>query len=192
MKNRGFRRFVVSCLGAAGLLFAVSAPCAAVKGAAPVQGMSDFQDLGGGLYAYPIPFTPEMRERLLAAIPAEEPIGGKAAQTFFAISAGQSPAPPTDPITTPHGALSDATFPYQYWFIVLNLGTRNLTRRTTFKLSGPGLKFNKTFNFTYNANGIWLVGYFPNAGVRVPGVYTYQATVEGGGTITNKSFAVLP
>ncbi len=150
-------------------------------------------DLGGGFYAYSIPLTPELRARLLAAIPAEGATGGvEAAQTFFAISAGQSPAPPTDPITTQHGALSDVTFPYNYWFIVLNLGTKDVRRKTTLKLSGPGLKFNRSFQFTYPKNGIWLVGHFPNAGAGVPGVYTFQATVDTGGSITNKSFAVFP
>ncbi len=191
MKTRGFRRFVAACLSAACLLSVMSVPCSAAGEAVPVQAMPNFIDLGDGFYAYSIPLTPGLRERLKAALPAGAE-GAEAAQTFFAISAGQSPAPPTNPINTEHGALSDATFPYNYWFIVLNLGTKNVRKKTTLKLSGPGLKFNRSFQFNYPANGIWLVGHAPNAAVAVPGIYTFQATVDGGGSITNKSFAVFP
>jgi hypothetical protein len=160
-----------------------------VKPEAPV-----FTDLGDGFFSLSYPLSPEMREKLLVAVQSETSteLTGKAAQTLFVISVGQAPTTPSDPITTTHGALSDTTFPYTYWIITLNLGRQNVTKATTLKLTGPGLKFTRSANVVYGANGIWVVGYRPDGGVRTPGVYTLQGTVAGGGSITVKSFAVNP
>lgn len=217
MKNREFRRFLLACLGIAGLLLALPAASAAaeVSSARDLQrevgvrelealfaeylGSSHvtpaFTDLGDGFFSLSITLEPEMRERLLEAARSGDLTGNpaRAQQTLFVISAGQAPVPPSNPIDTTHGALSDTTFTYNYWIIVLNLSNQNVRRTTTAKLSGgPGLKFNKSIQATYNAGGIWMVFYNPGRGVSQPGIYTFQATVAGGGSITNKTFAVNP
>jgi hypothetical protein len=157
-----------------------------VKPEAPV-----FSDLGDGFFSVSYPLTPELQEKMREAlIPDVE--NAKAAQSLFVIAVGQSPLTPSDPITTTHGALSDTTFPYTYWIITLNLGRQNVTKATTLKLTGPGLKFTRSANVIYGADGIWVVGYQPGGGVRTPGVYTLQGTVAGGGSITTKSFAINP
>ena len=46
--------------------------------------------------------------------------------------------------------------PYNYWVVVLNLGSQNLSRKTTLALSGPN-KFNRSVVVNYGANGIWGV-----------------------------------
>ncbi len=148
-----------------------------------------FTDLGGGFYTVFIPLSPEMRERFLEASALES---DKAQSSLTVISVGQAPATPTTPVTTTHGALSDTTFPYTYWIITLNLGSKTVTKTTTLKLSGPGLKFNSSAAVVYGANGIWGVGYRPGTGVGVPGIYTLQGSVSGAGSITTKTFAVNP
>lgn len=148
-----------------------------------------FTDLGGGFYTVYIPLSPEMRERFLEAASLER---DKAQSSLTVISVGQASALPPTPVTTTHGALSDTTFPYTYWIITLNLGSQTVTKSTTLKLSGPGLKFNSSAAVVYGANGIWGVGYRPGVGVGVPGIYTLQGTVSGGGSITTKTFAVNP
>ena len=148
-----------------------------------------FTDLGGGFYTVYIPLSPEVRERFLEAASLER---DKAQSSLTVIAVGQASALPPTPVTTTHGALSDTTFPYTYWIITLNLGSQTVTKSTTLKLSGPGLKFNSSAAVVYGANGIWGVGYRPGAGVGVPGIYTLQGTVSGGGSITTKTFAVNP
>lgn len=202
MKMRDFRCFLLVCLLLCGLLSAMPAPCVAADAPAGLPGEIQellgtspeapvFTDLGGGFHSLSIALRPEMRERLLAALGTGEATG-KAAQTLFVLSAGQAPTSPSNPIATTHGVLSDTTFGYNYWLIVLNLGNQNVTRTTTVKLTGPGLKFNKSVQATYPAGALWVIGYSPGRGVGTPGIYTYQATVAGGGSITTKSFAVRP
>ncbi len=154
--------------------------------AAPV-----FTDLGGGFYTVYIPLSPEMRDRFREAASLNEQ-NEKAQASLTVISVGQAPVLPPTPVTTTHGALSDTTYPYTYWVITLNLGTQTVTKSTTLKLTGPGLKFTRSASVVYGANGIWGVGYRPGAGVGVPGIYTLQGSVSGGGSITTKTFAVNP
>ena len=205
-----FRRFVGLGLGLIGLLLVAPPPShAATLPAAEIAARTAevlleqfagvtpeapvFTDLGDGFFSLSYPLSPEMREKLLEAVQSDSAEkAGKAAQTLFVISVGQAPTAPPDPITTTHGALSDATFPYTYWIITLNLGRQNVTKATTLKLTGPGLKFTRSANVVYGANGIWVVGYRPDGGVRTPGVYTLQGTVAGGGSMTTKSFAINP
>ena len=147
-------------------------------------------DLGDGFYAFSMPLSPELRERFSEAIDAQ---GEKAVVTSLTVIAvGQAPALPPTPVTTDHGALSDTTYPYTYWIITLNLGTQTVTKKTTWKLTGPGLRFNRSANVIYGANGIWGIGYRPGAGAGVPGIYTFQGIVSGGGAATTKSFAINP
>ncbi len=157
-----------------------------------VQEEPTFADLGGGFYSISIDLPEEVRESLLEAMRSQEFADPEKAQSLFVISVGQAPVLPPNPITTTHGALSDTTFPYTYWIITVNLGSQTVTKSTTLKLSGPGLKFKKSINVVYGANGIWGIGYSPGAGVQTPGVYTLQGTVKDGGSITTKSFAIRP
>lgn len=204
MKNRAFCSSLLACLCLIGLFTTVPAPCAAEDTAGgpelealfgeilgPSHEAPVFTDLGGGFYSLSIALSPEAREGLLAPLRSGDP-DEKAVQTFFVISAGQAPTTPPNPIATTHGALSDTTFPYTYWIIVLNLGNQNVTRTTTAKLTGPGLKFNRSVQATYNAGGIWVIGFRPGVGAGAPGVYTFQATVAGAGSLTTRSFAVRP
>lgn len=210
MRKHGLRRSVLFGIILAGLLiFAPAYGRAADRGAGstpqgeamtqelesllgPVVGAAHeapvFTDLGGGFYTVYIPLSPEMRERFLEAASLERE---KAQSSLTVIAVGQASALPPTPVTTTHGALSDTTFPYTYWIITLNLG-QTVTKSTTLKLSGPGLKFNSSAAVVYGGNGIWGVGYRPGAGVGVPGIYTLQGTVSGGGSATTKTFAVNP
>lgn len=155
-------------------------------GEAPV-----FTDLGGGFYTVSMTLPPGARERFLEAMGPEEQEKA-AASSLTVISVGQAPALPSTPVTTTHGALSDTTFAYTYWIITLNLGTQTVTKATTWKLTGPGLKFNRSAQVVYGANGIWGIGYRPGGGVGTPGIYTFQGSVSGGGSMTTKSFAINP
>jgi hypothetical protein len=217
MQTLTFRRFVG--LGAAllGILLLAAAPSAAADPASgrgvqrdamthefetllgrfpgtssgtPSEG-AVFTDLGGGFYTVFVPLSPALRARFLEAARESAPTD-KAAQSLFVISVGQAPTVPTTPVAATHGALSDTTYPYTYWVITLNLGANTVTKTTSVKLTGPGLHFNRSANVVYGANGIWGVGYRPGSGVQVPGIYTLQGTVSGGGSITTKSFAVNP
>lgn len=210
MKDFGFRRLVFCGLTLIGLLIFVPAYCPAADA---VAGQSEamthelesllglvadsahaapvFTDLGGGFYTVSIPLSPEMRQRFLEASSLDER-NDKAQASLTVISVGQAPAVPPIPVTTTHGALSDTTFPYTYWIITLNLGTQTVTKSTTLKLTGPGLKFTRSASVVYGANGIWGVGYRPGVGVGTPGIYTLQGSVSGGGSITTKSFAINP
>jgi hypothetical protein len=211
MRKYGLRRSVLFGITLAGLLiFAPAYGRAADRGAGrapqgeamtqevesllgPAVGSAHeapvFTDLGGGFYTVFIPLSPEMQERFLEASSLER---DKAQSSLTVISVGQAPTTPPTPVTTTHGALSDTTFPYTYWIITLNLGSKTVTKSTTLKLTGPGLKFNSSAAVVYGANGIWGVGYRPGVGVGVPGVYTLQGSVSGAGSITTKTFAVNP
>jgi hypothetical protein len=213
MKTLTFRRFVG--LGAAllGILLLAAAPPAAADAASGRGAQHDavthefetllgqfpgtsseeavFTDLGDGFYTVFVPLSPALRASLLDAVRASAP-ADKAAQSLFVISVGQAPTVPSTPVAATHGALSDTTYPYTYWVITLNLGAQTVTKTTSVKLTGPGLHFNRSANVVYGANGIWGVGYRPGSGVQVPGIYTLQGTVSGGGSITTKSFAVNP
>ncbi len=212
MKKLEFRRSVLPGLAMVGLLFIAPATLCAAD-AAHVQreaitqavetllGQSTgfgheepvYTDLGDGFYSLSMALPPKVQASLLEAMRSSEITGEAAqAQSLFVISVGQAPVLPPTPITATHGALSDTTFPYTYWIITLNLGSQTVTKSTKLKLTGPGLKFNRSVNVTYGANGIWGIGYSPGSGVRTPGVYTLQGTVSGGGSITTKSFAINP
>ncbi len=166
-------------------LEALLGPLGGSGGEAPV-----FTDLGGGFYSVSMTLPPGARERFLEAMGPEEQ--EKAASSLTVISVGQAPALPTTPVTTTHGALSDTTFAYTYWIITLNLGPQTVTKTTTWKLTGPGLKFNRSAPVVYGANGIWGIGFRPGGGAGTPGIYTFQGSVSGGGSMTIKSFAVKP
>ncbi len=212
MKSRDYRRFVLFGLALAGLLmFAPAFACAAdaAAGADPQREVMTrqfealagqlagpgheepvFTDLGNGFYSVFIALPPGARERFQEALGAEE-TNEKAQTSLTVISVGQAVATPSTPVTTSHGALSDTTYPYTYWIITLNLG-QTVTKATTAKLTGPGLKFNKSIPVLYGGNGIWGIGYRPGSGVGTPGIYTFQGSVSGGGSITTKSFAINP
>lgn len=150
-----------------------------------------YTDYGDGLHSLSIALTPEIRERLLAATNAGD--FAKKPQTFFVLSTGQQLTSPADPGICIHASLSLANASYNYWVVALNLGTKNVTATTTLKLSGPGLKFNKSAQILYGAGGIWIVWYNPGAGVGQSGLYTLQSSVAGAsGSATSKSFAVFP
>jgi hypothetical protein len=151
-----------------------------------------FTDLGGGFYSVSMTLSPELRERLAEAIRVTQEAKKAPPQTLFVISVGQAPALPASPVSATHGVLSDTTYPYTYWIITLNLGSQTVTKTTTFKLTGPGLKFNRSAGVVYGAGGIWGIGYRPGAGVGAPGIYTFEGSVSGGGAISTKSFAVNP
>lgn len=207
MNHRSVRRFVLAGLFVAGLaalapnfsfaaefhqeavtreVEALFGDLGGMGGEAPV-----FTDLGGGFYTVSMSLPQGVREYLLEAMSTEEREKAAAA-SLTVISVGQAPTLPPNPITTTHGALSDTTYPYTYWIITLNLGSQNVTKSTTLKLTGPGLKFNRSTQVTYGAGGIWGVGFRPGGGVGVPGIYTLQGTVSGAGSITTKTFAVNP
>ena len=210
MKIWEIRRFALIGLTLAGFLIGSSGSALAAPGndvqlgdgqdlesllgqfAGSFQEAPVFTDLGGGFYSLSMPLSPEVRESLLETLGSDEPAEKAQASKLAVISVGQAPVLPPNPITTTHGALSDTTFPYTYWVITVNLGTQTVTKSTTFKLTGPGLKFNRTVPVIYGANGIWGIGFRPGSGVGTPGVYTFQGSVSSGGSATTKSFAVHP
>jgi hypothetical protein len=213
MKNWNFRRFVLGGLALAGACLVTPHLSHAAGLAAendsqnevltqeieslvrPLAGVAPegavFTDLGEGFYSVSIPLSPQLRERLLQAIGSAD-ASQRAQAPLTVISVGQAPALPPSPVTTTHGALADTTFPYTYWIITVNLGNQRLTKATSLKLTGPGLKFNRSTQVAYGANGIWGIGYRPGGGVVKPGIYTLQGTVNGGGSITTKFFAINP
>lgn len=149
-----------------------------------------FTDHGDGIFSLSRTFSPETSERLLSALNREG--SEKATSTFFIMAAGQSIPTPVTPTTCIHSALSNTNLPYNYWLVVLNLGSQNVTRTTSLKLTGPGQRFNRSTSVTYNANGIWAVWYKPATGVGTAGTYTFEAAVSGGGSFAIRSFAVRP
>lgn len=205
MRKGSFRR--LCCLGVVLAGFLLTAPARSFAADAIVtqeietllgqlgnfeQEVPVFTDLGGGFYSISMTLSPALRERLLEAMSTDEMSEKAPASSLTVISVGQAPTLPPNPVSATHGALSDTTFPYTYWVITVNLGTQTVTKATTFKLNGPGLKFNRTQQVTYGANGIWGIGFRPGSGVGRPGIYTFQGSVSGGGSMTNKFFAVNP
>jgi hypothetical protein len=196
----------------AGLMFSMLALCPAMGAAAPnpealagelgkvivpLAGSAlappVVRDLGNGFYSFSMPLSSEIRQQLEDSLQSNEPSeSDKAQPALTVIAVGQAPELPPTPVAADHGALSDTTFPYTYWIITLNLGSSTVTKKTTWKLTGPGLKFTKFANVVYGAGGIWGIGFQPGPGVGVPGIYTFQGTVAGAGTMTTKSFAVNP
>jgi hypothetical protein len=150
-----------------------------------------FADLGGGFHSMSISLPPEAVGRLAEAAQVDADGVARKGQSFVVLATGLQLTAPTNPSTLIHAALSSTDLPYNYWVITLNLGSQDLTRKTTLVLSGPK-KFNKSVVVNYGANGIWAVWYNPAVGVGTPGVYTLKATVDGGGSATTKSFAVNP
>ncbi len=215
MKNQKIRRWLRVGLVLAGLLIVVPAAFAAgdgrdrlrESGAAEIEGLLQqyvdlsgatpvFTDYGDGFYSLSVTLDPATRERLLAAAnpgEAAEDTGDKRAPVNLTLLAGgQSLSAPSTPTVCIHAALSNTTLVYNYWMVVLNLGSQDLVRTTSFKLTGPGLTFNRSFSVTYQANGIWAVWFNPAASVRNPGFYTYVASVTGLGNFTSRTFAVNP
>jgi hypothetical protein len=146
-----------------------------------------FENLGGGFHAMSITLPEETRDRLMEALS----LGEDKAGAFQVLAAGQMVSTPSNPSTLIHAALSDTRLGYNYWVVVLNLGS-TVNKKTTLSLTGPGRKFNQSGTFTYGGNGIWAVWYNPGVGVGTPGTYTLKATVTSGGTVTTRSFAVSP
>jgi hypothetical protein len=209
MKTREFRRLSLG-LALAGLLIANTAfagdGAARLResGAAQIEELLQqsvdfngatpvFTDYGDGFYSLSATLDPATRDRLLAAADPEGTGDKKApAVALTLLAGGQSLSPPASPAVCIHAPLSSTTLVYNYWLVVLNLGSQNVVKTTTFKLTGPGLTFNKSFSVTYRANGIWVVWYNPGASVHNPGFYTYVATVAGLGSFTSRTYAVNP
>jgi len=129
----------------------------------------------------------KQRERLSSLV--HEGIDGKAVAYYF-LAAGQSLTPPANPGALIHAALSNTQLGYNYWGVVVNLGS-DVTRNTTFKLTGPGRTFNRSAPFLYRANSIWFYWYSASS-VGTPGFYHFVSTVAGAGTFTIHTFAVNP
>jgi hypothetical protein len=209
MKTREFRRLLLVGLALAGLLIATTAFAAGdgaarlhESGAADIEGLLQqyvdfngatpvFTDYGDGFYSLSATLDPAARDRLLAAV-APEGTGDKKTPVpaLTLLAAGQSLSPPASPAVCIHAPLSETTLVYNYWVVVLNLGSQNVAKTTSFKLTGPGLTFNKSFLPTYKANGIWVVWYNPASSVHNPGFYTYVATVAGIGGFTSRTYAI--
>jgi hypothetical protein len=211
MKSREFRRLLLVGLVLAGLLSVVPAAFAAASGAdrlresgaAQMEGLLQhyidfngatpaFTDYGDGLYSLSITLDAATRERMLAAVDEDGATDKRAPVSLTFLAAGQSLSAPSDPTDLSHAALSSTNLVYNYWVVVVNLGTQNVTKATSFKLSGTGLTFNRSFSIPYNANGIWVAWYNPAASVRNPGFYTYVGGVSGFGTFTTHTLAVNP
>jgi hypothetical protein len=205
MNSRGFRSLPLVFLVLIGLLAVAPAAQAGEPGreATAFEIESLFQQLldsnvatpvytehGGGLSSLSITLEPEARERLLAAMRSGD-ADAKAA-TFFALAAGQQLTSPANASTCINAALSNQNLSYNYWVVVLNLGNQGLVRSTRFKLTGPGKKFDKSFNVTYGSSSIWIIWYNPAFGVGTSGVYTFQPSVTGASSLTTKSFAIVP
>ncbi len=147
----------------------------------------EYTDYGQGLHSLYVPLDSSQRERLSALL--GKGAGDKAVAYYF-LAGGQSLTPPSNPTTLIHAALSNTQLGYNYWVVVVNLGS-NVTKNTTFKLTGPGRTFNRTAPLLYRANGIWTYWY-SIPGVGAPGFYHFASTVAGAGTFTIHTFAVNP
>jgi hypothetical protein len=210
MKTRKFRRSLLMGLALVGLLAVAPALFAAEpgadrlreSGAAQIEGLLAqsmdfngatpvFTDYGDGFYSLSATLDPATRDRLLAAVDGARDKKAPAASLAF-LAAGQSLSTPSNPAALIHAALSNTTLTYNYWVVVVNLGSQTVTKATSFKLTGPGLTFNRTVSVPYHANGIWVVWYNPASGVHNPGFYTYVGGVSGSGTFTTHTFAVNP
>ncbi len=155
-----------------------------------------YTDLGGGLHSLYVPLDERQREKLGALLgrrnggDGSEGVEGQAGPAYYFLAAGQSLTPPTTPTAMIHAALSNDRASYNYWVLVVNLGS-DVTRNTTFKLTGPGRTFNRTFSTLYRANGIWTYWYTAPS-VNNQGFYHFLPTVAGAGTFAIHTFAVNP
>lgn len=147
----------------------------------------EYADHGGGLHSLSISLDSDQRELLSSLL--HEGAGNKATSYYF-LAGGQSLTPPSNAEAMVHAALSNTQLGYNYWVVVVNLGS-NVTRRTTFKLTGPGRTFNRSFSLLYRANSIWFYWYAAPS-VNTPGFYRYASTVAGAGTFTTQTAAVNP
>jgi len=147
----------------------------------------EYTDHGGGLHSLFVPLDSAQRERLSSLLRGGD--RDKAIAYYF-LAGGQQLTPPTNPAALVHAALSNTTLRYNYWVVVVNLG-QDVTRNTTFKLTGPGRTFSRTFSLLYRANGIWTY-WFSAPGVGTPGFYHYTPTVAGAGTFAIHTAAVNP
>jgi hypothetical protein len=148
----------------------------------------EYTDHGGGLHSMSISLDPKQREMLSSLF--HEGTGDKAIAYYF-LAWGQSLTPPSNASALIHAAISNAQLGYNYWVAVLNLGT-DVTRNTTFKLTGPGRTFSRTFPLLYRANTIWFY-WVSAAPVGTPGFYHFTSSVAGaGGAATIHTAAVNP
>ncbi|HXU29466.1 MAG TPA: hypothetical protein VN851_02720 [Thermoanaerobaculia bacterium] len=149
-----------------------------------------YADHGGGLHSLFVPLDAQQTERLGGLLREGDGVEGQAGPAYYFLAGGQSLTPPTSPSAMIHAALSNTRLGYNYWVIVVNLGT-DVTRNTTFKLTGPGRTFNRTFSLQYRANGIWTY-WFTAPSVNTAGFYHFLPTVAGAGTFAIHTFAVNP
>ena len=147
----------------------------------------EYTDHGGGLHSLSINLDSLQRERLSALVQAGN--DAKAISYTF-LAAGQSLTPPSNPSALAHAALSNYQLGYNYWVVVINLGSA-VTRKTTFRLIGPGRTFNRSFQLLYRADSIWYYWYSAPS-VGTPGFYRYISTVAGAGTFTIHTAALEP
>jgi hypothetical protein len=211
MKSREFRRLLLVGLVLAGLLSAVPAVFAAESGAdrlresgaaqieSLLQQYGDFNgatpvftDYGDGFFSLSVELDPATRERLLAAVDEDGAADKRAPASLAFLAAGQSVSAPAAPSFCIHAALSNTMLPYNYWMVGVNLGNQSLARTASFKLTGPGLTFNRSFSVTLHANAFWAVWLIPGTGVGTPGFYTYTGTVSGLGSFVTHTFAANP
>jgi hypothetical protein len=155
-------------------------------------GAPEVRHLGGGLFSASFPLSQSARAQMLESLSAPQFSPQARRSSLTVLAAGQSPLPPVTPVATSHGVLADNTFPYSYWIISVNVSSQAVTRATTLKLSGPGLKFTKTVNFIYGPNTLSMFFFRPGNGAGRSGIYTLQGTVTGVGSMTTKFFAVDP
>jgi hypothetical protein len=142
-----------------------------------------YRELGGGLFSLSYPISDELLKGLEAS-----GLDPKAAN-FQPLAAGQQLSEPSSSQTLIHAALSNRTFDYNYWWVVLNLTNQDRTRTTNAKKAGPGRKFNRNFNVTYDAMAVNLIWYNPGFGVGQAGVQVFQVNVPTGGKVVVKSYA---
>lgn len=148
----------------------------------------EYTDHGGGLHSLSIRLDDAQRDRLSSMLQAKA--DGKAVAYYF-LAAGQSLTPPSNASALVHAAISSTQSGYNYWVAVLNLGS-DVTRNTTFRITGPGRTFNRTFPLLYRSNTIWFYWYSAPS-VNTPGFYHFLATVAGaGGTFAIHTAAVNP
>ncbi|MFL6192603.1 MAG: hypothetical protein ACJ75H_00420 [Thermoanaerobaculia bacterium] len=147
----------------------------------------EYTDHGGGLQSLSFRLDDHQRESLGSLV--QEKADGKAVAYYF-LAAGQSLTPPSNPSALVHAAISNTQLSYNYWVVVVNLGT-DVTRNTTFRITGPGRVFNRTFPLLYRSNTVWFYWYSA-PGVSTPGFYHYFSTVAGAGTFAIHTAAVNP
>jgi hypothetical protein len=147
----------------------------------------EYTDHGGGLHSLSLRLDDAQRERLSALFQEK---GDNKAVTFYFLAGGQSQTPPSNASALVHAAVSNPQIGYNYWVAMLNFGA-DVTRNTTFRLTGPGRTFNRTYPLLYRSNTIWFYWYVAPS-VGTPGFYRYASTVAGAGTYTTNSVAMNP